>query len=155
MPNTYRQEDGKLNKVIPPNAAPGGRRIRALVLQGNQLRFVIGSRGELHFAPQRTPMLFLYSTSRLGSPSVASGETVRAVGTNFLAASRSAGPVRISFDEKVVAERVPVRADGSFSVDIPVQHLPGEIQVIAEQQDGNRLTITTAIIDVIAQDTAQ
>jgi hypothetical protein len=40
----------------------------------------------------------------------------------------------------------------SFSVELPVYHLPGEMQVTAEQRDGRRLTIEKAIVDVAAKD---
>jgi len=114
---------------------------------------VIASRGELPFAPQKTPMLFLYSASKLGRSSVVPGEKVRVVGANFVPAARPGGPVRILFDGQVVAQGVRIGADGSFSVDLPVQHLPGEISATAEQLDGKRLTTTSALIDVTSQDT--
>jgi len=98
-------------------------------------------------------MLFLYSASKLGRSSVVPGEKVRVVGVNFAPAARSGGPVRILFDGLVVAQGVRIGAGGSFSVDLPVQHLPGEISVTAEQQDGKRLTTTSALIDVTSQDT--
>jgi len=149
--NVYRQGDGKLRSRIPRNAELGSGRVRALLLEGNRLRLVIVSASELPFAPERTPMIFLYSASKIGGSSVASGEKVRVIGANFLRASRTGTPVQISFDGKVVAQRIQVRADGTFSVDIPVQHLPGEMVATAEQRDGNRLTMTRAIIDVVAE----
>ena len=151
--NSDLSGDGKLSKLISPSAMPGGRRIRGLVVEGNRLRLVIASRGELPFAPQKTPMLFLYSASKLGRSSVVPGEKVRVVGANFVPAARPGGPVRILFDGQVVAQGVRIGADGSFSVDLPVQHLPGEISATAEQLDGKRLTTTSALIDVTSQDT--
>jgi hypothetical protein len=74
------------------------------------------------------------------------------VGTNFLPASDPDAPVRIQFDHEVVAERVPVQPDSSFSVDILVRHLPGEMIVTAEQRDGQRRTVERAIIDVMTKD---
>lgn len=155
VPNTYQPGDGKLRRIIPPNAPTGTRRIRGLVLEGNRLRYVIASRVDLPFAPQRTPKLYLFSASQPGRSSVGPGEEVRVMGVNFLPTSRSAGPVQISFDGQVVAKQVRVGANGSFSVDLPVQHLPGELQATAEQQDAHRLTVTKALIDVIAQDSGR
>ncbi|HEY8164419.1 MAG TPA: hypothetical protein VIF83_02595, partial [Gemmatimonadaceae bacterium] len=66
--------------------------------------------------------------------------------------SRSGRPVRILFDNDTVAPAVTVRAEGSFSVDVPAQHAPGEMLVTVEQQDGRRLTRQNARIDVSVYD---
>jgi hypothetical protein len=112
---------------------------------------VIAAEGELSFAPPRTPMVFVHGASRRGS-SVEPGEPARVIGANFLPASRAGEAVRILFDGRVVVESVPVRDDGSFSVDVPVQHLPGEMVVTAEQRDGRRLTMARAVIEITRAD---
>lgn len=153
VPNIYRPGEGRLEGRIAGRGLTESRRARALVLEGSRLRLVIAARGELPFAPPRTPMVFVHSASKSGGPpAVQSGEPVRVIGTDFLPASRKGEPVRILFDREVVAEGVQVRGDGSFSVEIPVHHLPGEMVVTAEQRDGRRLTIEKAIADVVARD---
>jgi hypothetical protein len=37
-------------------------------------------------------------------------------------------------------------------IEVPIQHFPGEMVATAEQRDGNRLSMTKAIIDVVAKD---
>ncbi len=152
IPNVYQPGDGKLTARIKSRELEGSRRIRGLVLEGTRLRMVIASDTDLQFAPSRTPMVFVSGTKTAGMSSLEPGEPVRVIGTNFLPASGAGEPVRILFDGKVAAEKVPVRDDGSFSIDIPVTHLPGEMAVTAEQQDGRRLTRETATIDIVAQD---
>ena len=153
--NSHKVGDGKLTRLVPPNAVTEGRRIRGLILEGNHLRFVIASRGELPFGPQRGPLLFLSSASQSGRASVVVGEKLRVIGTNFLPTGRAANPVQISLDGKVVAGRVPVKSDGSFSIDLSLQHLPGEVVAMAEQQDGHRVTISRSIIEVISGDASR
>ncbi len=117
------------------------------------VKSVVAARGEVPFAPPRTPMVFVVNAGKTGLPSaVESNQPVRVIGTSFLPASRSAQPVRILFDGVVVAEAVQVRADGSFSIDIPVHHSPGEMIVTVEQRDGHRVTIEASSIDVVSGD---
>ncbi len=152
VPSVYQPGDGKLRSRMPRSADLGSARVRGLILERNRILRVIVSRSELPFAPERTPTIFLYSASKAGSPSLTSGEKVRVMGASFLPTSHTTGSIRISFDGKVAAENVKVRPDGSFSVDISVRHLPGEMVATAEQRDGMRLTITRALIDISAQD---
>jgi photosystem II stability/assembly factor-like uncharacterized protein len=147
VPNIYRPGDGKLEGRIPGHALAGSLRVRGLVLEGTRLRFVIAADGELPFAPPRTPMVFAHGARR-GASSVSPGEPVRVTGANFLPASRGGEAVRILFDGRAVLESVPVRDDGSFSVEIPVQHLPGEMTVAAEQRDGRRLTVARTVLEI-------
>ena len=152
VPNIYRPGDGKLAERIRSRAVTGSRRVRGLILEGTRLRQVIAASGELPFAPARTPMVFVFSADKPGASLIEAGETARVIGTNFLPSSGPETLVRIRFDNEVVAERVPVQADGSFSVDIPVRHLPGEVLVTAEQRDGRRLTVERATMDIITND---
>jgi hypothetical protein len=55
----------------------------------------------------------------------------------------------------VAAEKVPVQDDGSFLIDIPVAHAPGEMIVTVEQRDGNRLSSERTVIDIATQDRAE
>jgi hypothetical protein len=149
--NSYLVGDGKLSGRLPPNAVQGSLRVRGLILRGNQLERYIASEGELPFAPQQTPRLFLYSASQMGQLSVGSGDQLRVVGTNFVPGA-AAGEVTISLDGKPTGKGVTVSADGTFSVDLPVQHAPGQLVVTAEQQDGHRLIQARASIDVRTSD---
>jgi hypothetical protein len=45
--------------------------------------------------------------------------------------------------------------DGSFLIDIPVAHAPGEMIVTVEQRDGNRLSSERTVIDIATQDRAE
>jgi hypothetical protein len=150
IPNVYRAGDGKLRDRLPQWTDLGSSRIRALILEGHQLRAMIASTTSLNLGPERTPMIFVYSATNLGHSSVISGEKLRIAGADFLGSSHSAGPVQISFDGRTVAGKVLVRTNGTFSANIPVQHLPGEMIVMAEQHDGYRVTVSKAIIDVVA-----
>jgi hypothetical protein len=153
VPNVYRPGEGRFEGRIPGRGLTGSRRVRALVLEGDRLKLMIAARGELPFAPPRTPLVFVYGAGKRGGPpGVEPGEPLRVVGTDFLPASRQGQLVRILFDREVVAQDVPVRADGSFSVELPVHHSPGEMVVTAEQRDGRRLTIEKALIDVFTSD---
>ena len=84
-----------------------------------------------------------------------SGEPVRVIGANFLPAAGGGEPVRILFDGQVAAEKVPVRDDGSFSIEIPVTHAPGDLVVTVEQRDGRRLSSEKATIEIATQDRAE
>lgn len=152
VPNVYRPGDGRLEKRIRGRAVTPPHRVRGLIMEGTRLRGVIAASGELPFAPPRTPMVFVFSADKAGTSSIESNETARVVGTGFLPASDPDALVRIRFDQEVVAERVPVQPDGSFSVDILVRNLPGEMIVTAEQRDGHRLTMERAIVDVMTKD---
>jgi len=151
--NVYRPGDGRLEGQIKGRELSGSRRVRGLILEGNRLRMVIASGKELSFAPSRTPMIFVSSAK--GASSLEPDEPARVTGANFLSGSSAGEPVRILFDGKVVADNVPVRDDGSFSIEIPVRHSPGELVVTAEQRDGRRLTTERATIDVGTQDRSE
>jgi hypothetical protein len=149
--NTYRVGDGKLSGRLSPNAVQGGLRIRGLIVRDGQLVRYIASEGELPFAPQQTPRLFLYSASKMGQLSVGAGEKLRVGGSHFVSGA-AAGEVIISLGGKPAGKGVTVSADGTFSVDLPIQHAPGELVVIAEQRDGRRLIQARASIDVRIND---
>jgi hypothetical protein len=151
VPNIYRPGNGRLEERIRGPAITPPHRVRGLITEGTRLRRVIAASGELPFAPPRSPMVFVFSADKPGTSTIESNETVRVVGTNFLQ-SNADTMVRILFDGEVVAERVPVQPDGSFSVEIVVRHLPGQMIVTAEQRDGHRLTLERAIVDVLTSD---
>lgn len=142
-PNTYRPGDGPLDLGKSARAALGSRRVRGLVLEGGRLRRWIASRDELPFAPARTPLVFAFRAAGARRPPVA-----KVIGTDFVPASRGGLPVRILLDQEVVARDVQVDANGSFSADVPVRQLPGEVLVTVVQQDGHRLTQERTILEV-------
>jgi hypothetical protein len=153
VPNVYQPGEGKFEGRIAGSGLTGSQRVRGLVLEGSSLRLLIAAKEELPFAPPRVPMVFVFNAGKTGGPYTAqSGESVRVIGTNFLPSTDPEQGVRILFDREVVAQRVQVRADGSFSVEISVHHLPGEVVVTVEQRDGRRLTLERATIDVVARD---
>jgi hypothetical protein len=51
-----------------------------------------------------------------------------------------------------VAERVAVRPDGTFALELPVSRPRGEMIVSVEQRDGRRLTVARAAIEVIGRE---
>lgn len=152
VPNVYRPGNGKLSGRIKARDSLGSRRVRALILEGNHLKALIASNVELSFGPSRTPLVFVSNAARAGALEISSGELVRVVGSNFVPASRGGGPVTILFDGEPTGKTAPVKADGSFSIDIPVTHLPGELLVTVQQRDGQRLTSERATIDIVTQD---
>jgi hypothetical protein len=152
IPNVYRPGKGKLEGRIKTRELTGTRRIRALILEGTRLRAVIASSVELPFAPSRTPLVFVSNATRGGASELESGESVRVIGANFVPASSGGEPVTVLFDGEVTGRTAPVRDDGSFSVDIPVAHAPGELAVTVEQRDGSRLTTERAMIEIITHD---
>lgn len=153
IPNEYRPGQGRLALHIAGRWLAGSRRVRGVVMEGTRLKAVITARGEVPFAPQRTPAVFVINAAKSGVPSIVEpGASVRVVGENFLPPSRSGQPARILFGTEIVAPAVPVRPDGSFSVEIPVRYPQGEMLVTVEQQDGRRLTIEKTTIDVATGD---
>jgi hypothetical protein len=56
--------------------------------------------------------------------------------------------LQIRFDNEVVAPRVPVRADGTFSIDLPMDRPRGEVVIWVEQRDGLRVTRERMSIEV-------
>jgi hypothetical protein len=119
-----------------------------LILEGTRVRYVIAAEGDLPFTPPRTPMVFATSATRPGASSIGPDEPVRVTGANFVPPSRGGEPVRILLDGKPASDRVPVKEDGSFSVDVPVHSLPGELVITAEQRDGRRLTRERTTIEI-------
>lgn len=152
IPNVYRPGDGKLKGRIKSRESMAGRRVRALIIEGNHLKAVVASGAGLPFAPSRTPLVFLSNANRNGASEVSSGEAVRVIGSNFVPSSRAGEPVNIYFDSEPTGKTAPVKDDGSFSVDVPVAHPPGELAVRVEQRDGSRLTSERATIEVTARD---
>jgi hypothetical protein len=123
--------------------------VRAIVLEGTTIRAVIASAEDLALAPARTPRVFVQNADTHAVPSIVqSGESVRVSGAGFVPGS----PVAIRFDGVDVRGDVAVGDDGTFSVTLPVSHAPGELDVTAEQHDGNRVTIEHATIDVASAD---
>ncbi len=152
IPNIYRPGNGKLEDRIKNGEIIGARRIRGLILEGTRLRSVIAAGTELPFAPSRTPLVFAFNASKAGASELETGESVRVIGTNFVPAARAGEPVTIFFDGEVVGKNVPVRDDGSFSIDIPLTHAPGELVVKVEQRDGQRLTTERATLGIATAD---
>ena len=150
--NVYRPGEGRLERNRLVNRQIGSRRVRGLVLDGTRLRLAIASGGELPFAPARTPLVFAHAARTRGMTYVEVGEPVRVTGTGFLPSPGSGRGVQILFDGEVVASDVPVGADGSFSIDIPMRRPRGEVVVTAEQRDGLRLTSERTTIDVVTKE---
>lgn len=148
IPNAYRPGQGRMEGKLHGLAADDTRRIRALVLDGTQIKAVIAAESELAIAPARTPRVFVRNANAAGIPSVVeSGQSVRVSGADFVP-----GTVLVRFDGVIARKDVGVGADGTFSIELPVMHGPGELSVTVEQQDGNRFTIENASIDVAATD---
>lgn len=150
IPNVYRAGNGQLGGKAPRGAVRGSRRVRGLVLRGAHVVSLLTSEGELPFAPSRAPAVFVRGAK--GGSSAIAGDSVRVTGTSFVPPSRGGAPVRILFDDQLVAAVVPVRDDGSFTIVLPVRRPPGELVVTAEQRDGRRLSTERASIDVIGND---
>jgi len=149
VPNVYRDGDGRFRDRAFARGLSPDRLIRALVLEGRVLRGVIVSRDELPFAPARTPLVYALAARNSGDPSgVPSGERIRISGRGFLPSTGSAQPLQIRFDNEVVAPRVPVRADGTFSIDLPMDRPRGEVVIWVEQRDGLRVTRERMSIEV-------
>lgn len=147
VPNLYGPGDGKLEGQIPRGALRGPLRVRGAVLEGTRVRLWIASAADLSFSPSRVPLLFAHA-ARTGASSLAPGEPVRVTGAHFVPPSRGGGSVQILFDGRPAAEEVPVAEDGSFSVELPVRHLPGEMTITAVQRDGRRLTRERTFIEI-------
>ena len=124
------------------------RRVRGLVVRGNQLLALVLSRDELALPAFRTPLLYVASSARSGLASVATfGDTLTVRGYGFRAGSGASG-VTIAVEADTVARGSPVAANGTFSVRVPVSHGPGVVRISAVQRDGSRLTIERGDIDV-------
>jgi photosystem II stability/assembly factor-like uncharacterized protein len=144
VPNAYLAGEGGLPGRPFARELRSARRFRGLVLDGQIIRGYIAARDELPFGPTREAMLVV--TSRAGPSTVTvAGDSIVVSGTSFLTSE----PVSVFFDGIVAAERVAVRADGTFGVSLPVDRPRGEIVVTAEQRDGTRLTAARTTIEVV------
>ncbi|MDQ3242177.1 MAG: glycoside hydrolase [Gemmatimonadota bacterium] len=153
IPNTYRAGEGRLEGRLKGRWLTGNRRVRALVLDGVRLKSALASRGELPFTPARQPTVVALNAGTSGTAlSVSVGERIRVIGSGFLPTGGSAQPARILLDGFVVAERIQVNADGSFSVDVPASRPPGEIVITVEQRDGLRLTVEKTTFEIVTKD---
>lgn len=149
IPNAYQPGEGRFERRIRGFTAGDARRVRAVVLDGTKIVAFVASETGLAIAPARTPAVYLRNAQARGTPSIVqSGDKVRVSGKDFIAGIG----VDVSFDGVAAAKNVEVGADGTFSIELPVSHRPGELSVTVEQHDGNRTTVAHAAIDVIARD---
>lgn len=136
--NTYRPGEWRAdNRALADRLRPPVR-ARGLLIEGGRLRGVIASVDELPITLSRDPVIEAYGAESGSNLGIArGGERVRIVGKGFLAAS----PMRITVDGRVASERVPMRGDGSFVIEVPLRGSVGQdVDIVAEQQDGRRLT---------------
>ncbi len=118
------------------------RRVRGVVLNGNQLVAALVGRDPFAIAPLRNPTVVA---------SVAPGDSLEVIGDQFLAGRMGAG-VTLLFDADTVARDVAVDANGRFSVRLPWRQAPGQVLVTAVQRDGRRTTEATYLQTVEGRD---
>lgn len=154
VPNVYLPGDGRVGIAALDRLARPPVRIRAIVLDGVSLRAAILAGDALAIAPPRAPALTVRSaTSVAGLPVVRAGERVQVTGRDFFPTPAPGSPVTLLVDGRVVARDVPVRADGLFVAEVVLQGLPGnDVEIVAEQRDGNRLTSERVVVRVVPDD---
>ena len=155
VPNSYSEMDGERLRRLLGRSFDATRRVRALVLRGTELVAAVQSREELAFGARRTPMIYLESQGRSAVPSVVvAGDSVTVHGYGFLAGTAARG-VSIVAGADTAAAGVEVRADGTFSRRIRALSGPGPFVVSAVQRDGNRLTVESGSITLVADEEEQ
>lgn len=127
-------------------------RARALLLENGRVRGVIASVDELPVTLARAPEVEALGIGAGSAPGVArAGAAVRIVGKGFLAGSGS--PLRVLVGGRVAGEAVPVGADGTFALEVPVRGSVGEdVEIVVEQRDGRRLTRVVTSLRIAPRD---
>jgi hypothetical protein len=155
LPNKFTAERSNFDQFPKLRSLLTGKGtvIRGIVVQGETLKGIIISEGELPFDPPRVPYIRLTSDNMAGGAvRVAFGGTVRVHGEGFSTNGGADGRVRILLDGEVVAQDFPVDGNGNFRAAIAVRRTPGPHEILVEQQVGRRLTRERAHVQVIIQD---
>jgi hypothetical protein len=155
IPNVYLPGEGRrLGIAAIDRQARPPRRVRALVLEGASLRGAVLAADPLPLAPARVPTVTIESATEVaGLPVVRSGERVRVTGRGFLPTPNPGSPVTLRVGDSVVVRDVPVRADGTFTAEVVLRGVAGaDVEVVAEQRDGARLTVERAVARVVPDD---
>jgi hypothetical protein len=127
--------------------------IRGVVVDGDRLRSVIASDSEVSMEPARTPYIRLTSADmRGGVVRVDSGGTVTVHGEDFAASSGADALVRIFVGNESAAQNVVVGSDGTFRAEVAVRQLPGQHELVVEQQQGRRFTRVKGHVQVVIVD---
>ncbi len=151
--NTYRPGELRVeNQRLAQRLRPP-LRARALLIENGVLRGIIASVNELPVTIARVPELQAFGVeSGRAMGVVHPEEKLRIVGQGFL--PTSAAPITLVVDgQQVSGDRIVIRADGTFLIDIPVRGSVGqEIEIVAEQVDGRRLTRATASVRIAPMD---
>jgi photosystem II stability/assembly factor-like uncharacterized protein len=152
VPDSYSSRgDGQVERLVTGDLL-ATRRLRGLIVRGNQLVALLLSRDELPLPAFRAPLLYVAGSGHSGLRSVATyGDTIVVRGYGFRPGSGPGG-VAVIVGADTVARGSTVAADGSFSVRVLVSRAPGVLQISALQRDGNRVTIERAEVDVVARD---
>jgi len=148
VPNAYElgewrsQNRALIERLRPPVRA------RGLLVENGRLRGIIASVDELPVTLARDPMIDAHGAEARSTPgTVRAGDRLRIIGRGFV--TTGASPPRILIDGRVTNERIAMRSDGTFVIDVPLRASTGEdVEIVAEQQDGRRLTRVHASVRV-------
>jgi hypothetical protein len=164
IPNGYSVELGKFSgDRMLSSLSKAGARIRALVLEGETLRGVIVSVSELDFQPSRIPYVRVIGTNMSAGPAgVAGGAEVTLIGEGFVPNVPGQNPLRVLLGSETFADGtkiavgdVAVTKQGRFSVKFKAPETIGVYDVIVEQHEGKRLTMTRAKLLVVPTDSSK
>jgi hypothetical protein len=140
IPNAYQTDRNQIQGRLKLKRSLGNLRVRGLIFEGSQLRYLLLATGDLPFAPKRTPTVLALSILDANAID-RSQEVIRLAGWGFLPTLQPDQAVRVLFDDRVVADGIVVRQDGSFSVQLPSpQFRSGDLIITVEQRDGQRIT---------------
>lgn len=152
VPNSYASSESERLRRLAGGRLAAGRRVRAVVLRGDQLVALVLARDAIPLPPSRAPLLYVSSAGRSRVPSVALvGDSINVFGYGFLAGVGASG-VDVVVGADTVARGIRVGGDGTFSVRLSLSRAPGLLVIAAIQRDGKRLTIERSDIDIVARD---
>jgi len=150
IPNAYRSAIGGFgeNKVLL-SLVHEGVPIRGLVVDGDTLKAVIVSDGELPYQPRRIPYVRVLGAGiPSGVATAQPGDTITVSGEGFAPSARGENPVQVRLGDEVVARNVPVDSLGQFKIAVVVNRLPGVYSVVVEQHEGNRTAMDRTTVNV-------
>jgi len=152
VPNSYTSAESDRLRRLAGGQLTAGRRVRGLVLRGDQLVALVLARDAMPLPPSRTPLLYVASAGRSRVPSVATvGDSITVFGYGFLGGNGASG-VDVVVGADTVARGLRVGGDGTFSVRLRVSREPGVLVVTAVQRDGKRVTVERGDIEIVARD---
>jgi photosystem II stability/assembly factor-like uncharacterized protein len=161
IPNVYSVVMGTFGgDSLLQSLTKGTTWIRGLVVQGDTLRGIIVSGTELPFRPSRFPYVRVEGTEKSAGPvSVPAGGTVVLLGEGFAMTTTGGTAVRVLIapesshvTARIIEQSAVVAKDGTFAIQMHAPATIGVYDILVEQQQGKRLSMTKANLLVVPTD---